>query len=254
MTRKRYKFFNPFGKKKIRYQLLNPKKKLIVIFFHGFMSNIEGEKPSRLSKFCIKKKIGFLTFEYTGHGKSSGKFVEGNISKWTHDAKQIIKAKTSNKKKLIFIGSSMGSWIALNLFPSFKKQIKGFIGISSAPEFLEELMWKKFSKKIKKIIMKERIYNIHKNGWTYPITKQIIVDGRKNKVLNNRINLKIPLTLFHSSKDAVVPLNYSKKILNFCNNSKKKFIKIKSGNHSLSRKSDLNKICKELNQMIMDIS
>lgn len=102
--------------------------------------------------------------------------------------------------------------------------------------------------------MKERIYNIHKNGWTYPITKQIIVDGRKNKVLNNRINLKIPLTLFHSSKDAVVPLNYSKKILNFCNNSKKKFIKIKSGNHSLSRKSDLNKICKELNQMIMDIS
>ena len=42
----------------------------------------------------------------------------------------------------------MGVWI-FNLFKYFKKQIKGFIGIGSAPEFLEELMWNKFSKKIK---------------------------------------------------------------------------------------------------------
>ena len=50
----------------------------------------------------------------------------------------------------------MGSWISLNLFSIFKKQIKGFIGIASAPEFLEELMWKKFDSKIKKIIIKKR--------------------------------------------------------------------------------------------------
>ena len=108
------------------------------------------KKPSTFRKLCRKKNIGFLAFEYSGHGKSSGKFVEGNISRWTNDAEQLIKAKIKSKKKLIFIGSSMGSWIALNLFPSFKMQIKGFIGISSAPEFLEKLMWKKFTKKIKK--------------------------------------------------------------------------------------------------------
>ena len=108
-------------------------------------------------KFCKRKKLNFLKFEYSGHGKSSGKFIEGNISKWSNDAKQIIKAKIKGKKKLIFIGSSMGSWIALNLFSVFKKQIKGFIGISSAPEFLEELMWKKFNKKIKKIIKVKKL-------------------------------------------------------------------------------------------------
>ena len=42
----------------------------------------------------------------------------------------------------------MGSWIALNLFKNFYKKIKGFIGIASAPEFTEEIMWKNFSKKI----------------------------------------------------------------------------------------------------------
>ena len=146
----------------------------------------------------------------------------------------------------------MGSWIALNLFPYFKKQVKGFIGISSAPEFLEELMWKKFNKKIKKTIMNKKIYHLEQGEFTYPLTKQLILDGRKNKVLNNKINLKIPIVLFHGTNDKVVPLNFSRKIFKICKKSKKKLIIIKNGDHSLSRKSDLKKICNELNQMIKD--
>ena len=252
MTSKRFKFFISSNKKKIRYQLLNKEKDLFIIFFHGFMSDITGEKPSTFRKYCRKKKIGFLTFEYSGHGKSSGKFTEGNISKWTNDAKQLIKAKTKSKKKIIFIGSSMGSWIALNLLPVFKKQIKGFIGISSAPEFLEKLMWRKFTKKIKKIITTNKIYYLKEGEWTYPITKQLIINGRKNKVLNKKINLNIPITLFHGLKDEIVPLMFSKKILKIFPKAKKKLIKIKNGDHSLSKKNDLKKICKELNHIISD--
>jgi pimeloyl-ACP methyl ester carboxylesterase len=246
MTSKRFKFFITSSKEKIRYQLLNKEKELFIIFFHGFMSDITGEKPSTFRKYCRTKKKGFLTFEYSGHGKSSGKFTEGNISKWTNDAKQLIKAKIQSNKKLIFIGSSMGSWIALNLFPVFKEQIKGFIGISSAPEFLEKLMWKKFTKKIKKIIMTNGIYYLAEDEWTYPITKQLIMNGRKNKVLNKKINLDIPITLFHGLKDKIVPLIFSKKILKIFPKAKKKLIKIKNGNHSLSKKNNLKKICKEL--------
>ena len=54
--------------------------------------------------------------------------------------------KIVKKNKIIFVGSSMGSWISLNLFKYYKKQIIGFLGIGSAPEFLEYLMWNKFSK------------------------------------------------------------------------------------------------------------
>ena len=53
----------------------------------------------------------------------------------------------------------MGSWIAINQFKYFKKQIKGFVGIGSAPEFLTRLMWNKFQKKTKnEIIKKNRLY------------------------------------------------------------------------------------------------
>jgi len=250
MSYKRSKYFTTSSKKKIKYLFINKNSQITVVFFHGFMSDMVGAKPRAIQKFCKKQKLNFLKFEYSGHGKSTGKFTDGNVTKWTADSKQLIKSKLKRNKKLIFIGSSMGSWIALNLFPIFKNQLRGFMGISSAPEFLEKLMWKKFNNKIKKKIMKEKIYNLEHGGFIYPLTKQLIIDGRNNKVLNNKINLNIPITLLHGMNDEVVPLNFSKQILKICKKSKKKLIKIKNGNHSLSRKSDLKKICNELKQMI----
>ena len=252
MSYKRSKYFTTLNKKKIKYLFIKKNSQITVVFFHGFMSDMIGAKPSAIQKFCKKQKLNFLKFEYSGHGKSTGKFIEGNISKWTNDAKQLIKSKTAKNKNLIFIGSSMGSWIALNLFSFFKKKLKGFIGISSAPEFLEELMWKKFNKKTKKEIMTKKIYYLEHGGFTYPLTEQLILDGRKNKVLNNKINLNIPIVLFHGTNDEVVPLNVSRRIFKIFRQSKKKLIKIKNGDHSLSRKSDLKKICNELNCMIKD--
>jgi len=253
MNYKRSKYFIASNKQKIKYLLITKNSQITVVFFHGFMSDMLGAKPTAIQKFCKKLKLNFLTFEYSGHGKSTGRFIEGNISKWTKEAKLLIKSKIKKNTKLVFIGSSMGSWIALNLFQCFKKQIKGFIGISSAPEFLEELMWKKFSKKIKKIIIANKIYNFEHSGFIYPITKQLIFDSKKNKVLNDKINLNIPIVLFHGLKDKVVPLKFSRKILKTCKKSKKKFIKIKNGDHSLSRKSDLKKICHELNYIVKNI-
>ena len=250
MSYKKSKYFTTSNKRKIKYLFLDKKSQITVVFFHGFMSDMLGAKPIAIEKFCKKQKLNFLKFEYSGHGKSSSKFIKGNISRWTNDAKQLIGAKTKREKKLIFIGSSMGSWIALNLLSKFKKKIIGFIGIASAPEFLEELMWKKFDTKTKKTIMENKIYYLKHGNFTYPLTKQLILDGRKNKILNKKIKLKINIILFHGLKDEVVPLKMSKKILKIFDRSKKKLIKIKNGDHSLSRKSDLKKICKALNLII----
>ena len=255
MSYKRSKYFLTSYKRKIKYLFLNKKSQITVVFFHGFMSDMVGEKPNAIQKFCAEKKIGFIKFEYSGHGQSSEKFTEGNISKWTNDAKQLIKAKIKSKKKLIFIGSSMGSWIVLNLFKNFHRQLIGFIGIASAPEFMEEIMWKKFSKKIKKIILKNKIYylqNDYENP--YPITKNLIMNGRKNKVLNKELETKISVVLFHGLKDTLVPLKFSKKIFKLFKTQNKKIIKIKDGDHSLSRKKDLRRICSELRKMTINIT
>tara|TARA_Y100000766_G_scaffold276146_1_gene280002 strand:- start:151 stop:906 length:756 start_codon:yes stop_codon:yes gene_type:complete len=245
----KFKFLQISKFKKLRYLSFNQNVKLYVVFLHGFMSDVEGDKPKNFLKYCKKRKLGFLAIEYSGHGKSSGKFTKGNISKWTMEVKIAIR-KVINKKSFILVGSSMGAWLALNIFKNYKKQIKGFLGIGSAPEFLERLMWKKFSKKIKKEIIKKKIYQLKHGEYEYPITYQIIKDGRKNKVLNKKYNLKIPVTMIHGSKDEVVPVSYSKKILNNFNKAKKKILVIKNGDHSLSSKINLERINKELDKII----
>ena len=234
---------------KIRYLKNNFKKNPYVVFLHGFMSDLEGEKPKKLKKFCDKKRIGFLGIEYSGHGKSTGKFTNGNISKWSHQVKFTIK-KIIKKNNFILVGSSMGSWISTKQFEYYKKQIKGFIGIGSAPEFLEKVMWKKFSKKMKKETIKNGVYNLKHGGFEYPITYQLIKDGRKNKVLNKKIYTKIPITLFHGSKDEAVSAVYSKKLIKIFKSAQKKVLIIKGGDHSLFSVKYQKKIINELQNII----
>jgi pimeloyl-ACP methyl ester carboxylesterase len=238
--------------KKIRYLTNYYKKNLYIVFLHGFMSDLEGDKPKTFYKYCKKRNLGFLGLEYSGHGKSSGKFTNGNISKWTKETQTTIK-KIIKKNNFILVGSSMGSWISLNQFKYFQKQIKGFLGIGSAPEFLEKLMWKKFTKKMKKETIKNGIYNLKHGDYEYPISYQLIKDGRKNNILNKKLRSKIYVTMIHGSKDEVVPTIYSRKVLKLFDKAKKKLIIIKNGDHSLSNKKNLKKITLELNKIVSNV-
>ena len=249
---KNYKLLKISSTKKLRYIVNYTQNHLYVVFLHGFASDIEGKKPKIFNRFAIKNKIGFLAMEYSGHGKSSGEFTKGNISTWTKDAEKTIK-KILKKNNFILIGSSMGAWISLNLFKNFKKQIKGFLGIGSAPEFLTYLMWNKFPKKVKNEIINKGIYKLKNGQHEYLITHQLIKDGRKNKVLNKSITSKIPITMVHGSKDEVVPKIYSKKILTLFPNAKKKLKIINNGDHSLSSNRNLKIILKELSQLLKKI-
>ncbi len=245
----KYKFLKISPSKKIRYLINKYKKKPYVVFLHGFMSDLEGEKPKKILKFCNSKKIGFLAMEYSGHGKSTGKFTKGNITRWTNEVRISIK-RIVKKNKFILVGSSMGSWISLNQFKFFNNQILGFLGIGSAPEFLENLIWKKFNNKMKNEIRKKGIYNLKHGNYEYPISYQLIKDGKKNRILNKKIKNKIYVTMIHGKKDEVVPVNYSKKVLKVFKNAYKKLLIINNGDHSLSSKRNLSKITKELNNII----
>ena len=215
-----FNYFKLNHTKKIRYLKHYQKDNDYIVFLHGFMSDLEGKKPKTFLNFAKKNKLGFLALEYSGHGKSSGKFTKGNISKWTKETNILIK-KIIRKNRIILVGSSMGSWISLNQFKFFKERIIAFLGIGSAPEFLENLMWKKFSKKMKSEIIKNGIYNLKHGDYIYPITLQLIKDGRKNKILGKKIKSKINVTMIHGQKDAVVPVSYSRKVLKIFKNAKK---------------------------------
>ena len=244
-----FKYLKISKNKKIRFICNIYKNAPFIVFLHGFMSDLEGKKPNAFLKFAKQNKLSFLALEYTGHGKSSGKFVNGNITKWSNETSVLIK-KFVKQNDFTIVGSSMGAWLALKQFQQFKSQIKGFLGIGSAPEFLENLMWKKFTKKMKSETIQKGILQLKHGDYEYPITLQLIKDGRKNKVLTKQIKSKINVTMVHGQKDEVVPVSYSKKVLKIFLNAKKKLVIVKDGDHSLSSQKWLKIITKELKLII----
>ena len=117
------------------------------------------------------------------------------------------------------------------------------------PEFYEDT-FTYIKKRVTNSKIKKGIYYLKHGDYEYPITLQLINDGRKNKVLNKKTNLKINVTMIHGQKDEVVPVSYSRKILKIFKKAKKKLVIIKNGDHSLSKKKYLKIILKELKLII----
>ena len=99
---------------------------------------------------------------------------------------------------------------------------------------------------MKRATKKKGFYNLKHGGYEYPITYQLIKDGRKNKVLNLKIKTEIPVTLFHGTNDEAIPLIYSKKLIKIFSEGEKKLVIVKKGDHSLFAKKYQERILKEL--------
>ena len=111
----------------------------------------------------------------------------------------------------------------------------------------------KVSKKKKNEIITKGLGVIKNGQYEYPITFQLIKDGRKNKVLSRKIRSKIKVTMIHGSQDEVVPVSFSRKVLSVFTSAKKKLVVIKNGDHSLSEKNPLKRIIKELDSIVKDV-
>jgi uncharacterized protein len=242
MNNPKQNYFLTKNNQKIHYKFINNKSLTTIIFLHGLMSNIKSKKAKHLKKFVNKNKINLLLFEYSGHGKSSGKFTDFSIKNWVKDSRAIIK-KLIKKNKIILVGSSMGAWIGIILIKYFYKKIKGYVGIAAAPDFTEELIWKKLSIVEKNKIKADKIYKLksdHNNF--YPITKKLLFDGKKVLVLNKKIKCNFPVELLHGVNDSSVPWFYSIRLIKTLISKKLNLTIIDDGSHSLSRNQDLKKL------------
>ena len=242
MNNPKQNFFLTNNNQKIHYKFINNKSQTTIIFLHGLMSNIQSKKAKYLKNFSNKNKVNLLLFEYSGHGRSSGQFIDFSIKNWVEDSRLIIK-RLIKKNKIILIGSSMGVWIGILLIKFFYKRIKGFIGIAAAPDFTKELIWKKLKIFEKNKIRKGKIYKL-KSSYNnfYPITKKFIFDTKKLLVLNKKIKCNFPVELLHGLKDSSVPWFYSIRLIKTLISKKLNLTIINDGDHSLSRAKDLKKL------------
>ncbi|QUI60040.1 alpha/beta hydrolase [Wolbachia endosymbiont of Spodoptera picta] len=216
----------------IAYRKLQGKKASIV-FLSGFASNMDGTKATAVYKFCQENDIALVLFDYFGHGNSSGDFADYTISDWQKNCAKVISELTSNKQ--IIIGSSMGGWLMLLTALQFPEKIAALIGISSAPDFTEDLIFKQLSDKQKEELSSKGVIDFTSEHCAYKITKNLIEDGRKNLLLNKKtIDVNCPVRLLHSINDQDVPYQVSLNLAKKIKSTDVEVHLIKSAKHNMS--------------------
>ena len=176
-----------------------------VVFFPGYASDMQGTKAIHMASWCQAHNQRFLRFDYSGHGESEGRFVDGGIGQWTNDALSVIKAATTGP--LILVGSSMGGWIMLLAALALKKRVVGLVGVAAAPDFTQNLMLTSLNEQQRKTLMETGVVYPPSEyvDDPFPITMKLIEEGQSRLVLQSSIELDCPVRLIHGLDDPDVP-------------------------------------------------
>lgn len=208
------------------------------VFLPGFRSDMTGDKATALAAFCSERGLGMLRFDYSGHGASSGDFLDGTIGAWAADALAAIDALTSGP--VILVGSSMGGWIALLTALARPDRVAALVGIAAAPDFTQRLMWESMAPSERATLERDGVlYVPSQYGEPTPITAALIADGIHHQVLTGRLAIDCPVRLLHGQADPDVPWELALRIAEQVETPDARVILIKDGDHRLSRPSDL---------------
>ena len=221
-----------------------------IIFFGGFASDMTGTKAMAIESYARNRGQAFLRFDYQGHGQSSGEFSDGTIGTWLSDSLAVLDAQTEGPQ--ILIGSSMGGWLTLLTALKRPERIKALIGIASAPDFTEDLMWDKFDELTKNTLLKDEIYYepTEYDKQPYTITLPLIEDGRNHLVLRDKLGINVPIRLLHGMSDADVPYEVSLRLAEHVVSDDVEVILIKGGDHRLSTPKDLMMLTIQIEQLL----
>jgi len=210
-----------------------------IVFLGGFASDMLGTKAEFLDEWCAKRGRAYLRLDYSGHGESSGEFIDGCIGEWAADAIAAVDQLTKGPQ--IIVGSSMGGWIGLLLARALPDRVAAFVGIAAAPDFTEDLMWSDFDQSIRDQIINEGVYwePSEYSDEPTPITRKLIEDGRNQLVLRSSLQIDGPVRLIQGMQDPEVPWQHAIKIAEHLDGGDVDVILRKSSDHRLSEPKDL---------------
>lgn len=210
-----------------------------VVFLGGFRSDMTGTKAMFLEQQCQAAGLGFLRFDYSGHGQSDGQFTDGTIGQWIDDALDCFDHLTTGPQ--IVVGSSMGGWIMLQLALQRKARIAGLVGIAAAPDFTEDLMWATMTPAQQQTLLADGVLeqDNHYSPDPYIITRALIEDGRQHLLLRGAIDLSCPVRLVHGMADRDVPWHVSVQLAEQLTSPDVQIHLVKNGDHRLSLAPDV---------------
>ena len=226
-------------------QCASADKNPVIVWLGGFNSDMRGTKAERLAVLADNQGLSFLRFDYSGHGESGGRFVNGTISSWLTDAEAAI-AHFTGDRRLILVGSSMGAWITLRLVQNMiatnqQSRFAGLLLLAPAPDFTSDLIEPTLTEAQHHDLATKGCFEEPSQYGSEPIiyTRALIEDGRKNRVLTGIIDTHCPVVILQGMADPDVPYAHALKLMSHLPQDNVTLTLIKDGDHRLSREHDL---------------
>ncbi|MEH2481209.1 pimeloyl-ACP methyl ester carboxylesterase [Nitrobacteraceae bacterium AZCC 2146] len=216
-----------------------------LFWMSGFKSDMRGTKAIALDEWAAEHGRACVRFDYSGHGESGGAFVDGTIGRWLEDSLAVFDAACQGPQ--VVIGSSMGGWMALLLARALARRgtvgratLKGLVLIAPAPDFTEALMWNGFSPEVREEIETKGVWlRPSEYGEPYPITRNLIEEGRNHLLLGSAIDLGCPVRILQGKQDPDVPWRHAFALAERLPSEDVVLTMIQDGDHRLSRPQDI---------------
>ena len=225
-----------------------------LVWLCGYRSDMDSTKASALDAEAERLGLGFLRFDYSGHGRSEGRLEGGTISRWLEEALTIVRAESEGPQ--ILIGSSMGGWLALLAVRALHDageggRVASLILIAPAVDFTEALLWERLPGEARRAIMQE-------GAWRRPsaysdeadvFTRALIEDGRKHLLFGGMIRTRCPTVVLQGMRDEDVPYAHALALMERLGGDPATLTLIKDGDHRLSRPQDLELLFQAVGRM-----
>ncbi len=220
-----------------------------VVFLGGFKSDMNGTKALFLEAWAKRVGRGFLRFDYSGHGESSGRFEDGAIGDWFADAVAVISALTTGK--VILVGSSMGGWISLLVARRVPSRIAGLVGIAAAPDFTADDMWEQLDAEQRQVLNDTGQVALASDysDEPYIITKRLIEDGAGHLVLRSPLDLPFPTRFLQGTADEDVSVSVALRLLDHASGADIRLTLVKGADHRFSSGACLRLIQKAIHSV-----
>lgn len=228
-----------------------------LLWLIGLKSDMASTKAEALAQWAQARGIAMTRFDYSGHGRSSGRFEEALIGDWLEEAEAVFKTVTTGPQ--VVIGSSTGAHIALLLLrrlmreaPGEASRVKGLVLIAPAWDLTEELMWKKMTPDARRTLMEEGTY-VEPSDYDpqgYRISRQFIEEGRNHLLARQPFDPGRPIEILQGLQDTSVPAEHARELLGFIEGGWASITEIPDGEHRLSRPQDLELIYKLVEKVL----
>ncbi|TPX31261.1 hypothetical protein SmJEL517_g05373 [Synchytrium microbalum] len=227
-----------------------------ILLVSGYNSTIEtGLKSNNLAQLCEKHGLAYMVYDHFGHGSSSGKLIDGTVTRWKNDLLRVLDSVYCKGKPQLLVGSSLGCWISLLAAKERPDQIVGLVGVGGAANFTESVYKK---------IPSDLIENARRGDgviWLpskydpkgYPYSLKLLEDGHENLV-TKPWPVKVPVTLIHGVMDDAIPYQTSINVAGDIESEDVKVVLVKDGLHEMSRPKDLQLLGETVLEMLAKIS